>query len=258
MKLPRRFPPAVFAILLVLASFAPRANALDIKRMTLSNGAVLLVTEQHQLPMVTLSIAFDAGSRRDPKGKEGLAALTASCLTLGTKRLSAAEFNQKTDFMGSSVSVAASRDYASASLKSLKKYEDDTLRLLAETLTDPGLRTADIERKRAEQVAGIKADEEQPGYAADVAFDKLLYADAPYGHPAEGYSEAVAKLTADDVGSFYRDYYKMGSAVIAVAGDVTADEIKAKLEKSFPRSRARLRRSLSLPRPPWLPGFVPT
>ena len=45
--------------------------------MQLSNGAILLVSEQHQLPMVTTSIAFDAGCRRDPDGKEGLAALTA-------------------------------------------------------------------------------------------------------------------------------------------------------------------------------------
>ncbi|HYL60499.1 MAG TPA: hypothetical protein VEU51_16645, partial [Candidatus Acidoferrales bacterium] len=44
--------------------------ALEIKRSTLSNGAVLLVSEEHHLPMVTLSIAFDAGARRDPKGKE--------------------------------------------------------------------------------------------------------------------------------------------------------------------------------------------
>ena len=83
--------------------FAPRAHALEMKRMTLSNGAVLMVSEQHLLPMVTVAIAFDAGSRRDPKGKEGLAELTANSLTQGTKDLTATEFNQKVDFMGSEV-----------------------------------------------------------------------------------------------------------------------------------------------------------
>ena len=73
------------------------------KRMTLSNGAVLMVSEQHLLPMVTVAIAFDAGSRRDPKGKEGLAELTANSITQGTKDLTATEFNQKVDFMGSEV-----------------------------------------------------------------------------------------------------------------------------------------------------------
>ena len=75
--------------------------------MELTNGAVLLVSEQHQLPMVTMTIAFDAGARRDPAGKAGLAALTASSLTLGHQKLSAKQFNQKVDFMGSSISIGA-------------------------------------------------------------------------------------------------------------------------------------------------------
>ncbi len=220
------------AIAAVVFAATP-SHALDIKKLTLSSGATLLVSEEHQLPMVTVMIEFDAGTRRDPKGKEGLAKLTARCLSQGTKELTAPEFNQKVDFMGSTVEVSAGRDYASAGMTSLKKYQGDTLRLLAGILTEPGLRDADIERKRAEQVAEIKAAEEQPGYTADVEFTKDLFGDTPYGHPGAGSSESVAKLTVDDVRGFYRDHYKLGGAIIAVAGDVTADEVKASLEKEL-------------------------
>ena len=220
--------------LAALVAGATRAHALEIKRMTLSNGATLLVSEEHQLPMVTMLIAFDAGSRHDPQGKAGLASLTAQCINQGTTVLSASAFDEKVDFMGSSLSVGASHDYATAGFTSLKKYEKDTLGLLAGILTNPGLRDADIERKRAEQIAGIKAEEEEPGYVAGVAFAKGLYGATPYGDPTAGTSESVAKLTADDVRKFYRDYYKLGSAVIAVAGDVQADEVKALLEKQLP------------------------
>src|ERR1700719_2058547 len=103
----------------LIAATTPGAWALDIKRMQLSNGAVLLVSEQHQLPMVTAAIAFDAGSRRDPGGKEGLAALTAESLVEGTKSLSAAEFNEQVDFMGSSVGIGASRDFSTATFTAL-------------------------------------------------------------------------------------------------------------------------------------------
>ncbi|MDO8434321.1 MAG: pitrilysin family protein [Candidatus Binatus sp.] len=223
---------AMIAATLSLFAASPLL-ALDIKRMTLSNGAVLLVSEEHQLPMVTLSIAFDAGARRDPKGKEGLAELTARCLSQGTKQLTSTEFDQKVDFMGSSVGVNAGRDYASAGMTTLKKYQGDTLKLLAGILVEPGLRDADIERKRAEQVAQIKAEEEQPGYTAEVAFTQELFGDSPYGHLDAGSAESAGKLTIDDVRNFYRDYYKLGSAVIAVAGDVTADEIKTSLEKEL-------------------------
>jgi len=223
---------SVAAVAAIIFAATP-SHALDIKKMTLSNGATLLVSEQHQLPMVTMMIEFDAGTRRDPKGKEGLAELTARCLSEGTRELSATEFNQKVDFMGSSVGVSAGRDYSSGGMTTLKKYQGETLGLLAGILTEPGLRDADIERKRAEQVAEIKSDEEQPGYTADVEFTKDLFGDSPYGHPGAGSSDSVAKLTNDDVRGFYHDYYKLGSSIIAVAGDVNADEVKASLEKAL-------------------------
>jgi len=221
------------AAIAALVFAATPSHALEIKKMTLSNGATLLVSEQHQLPMVTVMIEFDAGTRRDPKGKEGLAELTARCLSEGTKDLTAPEFNQKVDFMGSSVGVSAGRDYSTAGMTTLKKYQGETLGLLAGILTEPGLRDDDIERKRAEQVAEIKAAEEQPGYTADVEFTKDLFGDSPYGHPGAGYSDSVAKLTNDDVRGFYHDYYKLGSAIVAVAGDVNPDEVKASLEKQL-------------------------
>jgi len=251
-------PASLAAALFALSLFATRANALDMKRVTLSNGAVLLVSEQHLLPMVTFAIAFDAGSRRDPKGKEGLADLTADSLTQGTTDLTATEFNQKVDFMGSEVSVGAGRDTADASFTSLKKYEDQTLSLLAQILTNPGLRPADIERKRAELVASINAEEESPHYVAEVTFAKTLFGpDHPYGHPPEGFKETTAKLTPQDVTEFYHDFYKMSGAVIAVAGDVTVDEIKPKLEKQFASLQGSVPQQPAPPAPAVAPGLHP-
>lgn len=224
---------AAFTLAAMLLLVAPSAHALEIQRMTLKNGAVLLVSEAHQLPMVTLSVAFDAGSRRDPQGKEGLAALTANSLREGSKSLSADELNRKVDFMGSELAISAGRDYTDGGFTTLKRYLPDTLKLLAGVLTEPGLRDADILRKRAETVAAIKADEEQPGYVAEVTFLKSLYGKSPYGHPVSGSAESVGKLTPDDVRHFYHDHYRLDGAVIAVAGDVTADEIKASLEKEL-------------------------
>ncbi len=224
---------AALAAAFLIAALAAPAAALEIKRSVLADGAVLLVSEQHQLPMVTMTIAFDAGARRDPTDKAGLASLTAASLTLGTKELSATQFNQKVDFMGSSVAVGAGEDYAQASFTSLKKYQDETLHLLAAALTEPALSDSEITRKRDERVAEIKAREEQPDYVAGVTFHKVLFGAAPYGHPSEGTAESVAKLTPQDVRDFYHAQYKAGSAVIAVVGDVNADEVKAKLEKAL-------------------------
>ena len=229
-----RFAAAAFLTAIALLAVESRpCSAIEIKRMKLSSGAILLVSEQHQLPMVTIAIAFDAGLRRDPTGKEGLAELTADSLTQGTKDLTVDQFNEKIEFMGSSISVADGRDFAEAGLTSLTRYLDDTLALLGAMLQNPGLRDADIIRKRDEQVAGIRAAEEQPGYVTDVKFAKLLYGDAPYGHPGSGNAESVSKLTPDDVRNFYHQYYKLGSAIISVAGDVKAGQIRAAIEKQL-------------------------
>jgi zinc protease len=111
-------------------------------------------------------------------------------------------------------------------MTSLKKYEADTLHLLAQSLEDPGLRDSDILRKRSDQVAAIKASDEEPGYAAMVSFTKLTFGSGPYGHPTEGFADSVAKLTPDDVRDFYHRYYRIGDAVIAVAGDVEQKTIE--------------------------------
>src|SRR3984957_15749332 len=128
---------ASIAAIAALVFVATPSHALDIKKMTLSNGATLLVSEQHQLPMVTVMIEFDAGTRRDPKGKEGLAELTGRCISQGTKTLTAPGFAQKVDFVGSSVGGSAGRGYLTAGMTSLKKYETETLQLLAGILTEP-------------------------------------------------------------------------------------------------------------------------
>lgn len=223
----------MFATALVLALWATPSRAIEIKRMTLDNGAILLVSEQHQLPMVTMTIAFDAGARRDPSGKAGLASLTARCLTLGAGRLSAEQFNQKIDFMGSSLAVDAGEDFAEASFTSLTKYESDTLALLSDVIRRPALHDDDILRKRAEVVAAIKAAEQQPGYVAGIAFRRQMFDDEPYGHSPDGSADTVGKFTPDEVRNFYHQYYKIGSAVIAVVGDVDANRIKAELEKQL-------------------------
>ena len=144
------------------------------------------------------------------------------------------------------------------SFTSLKKYEDQTLSLLAQVLTNPGLRPADIERKRAEIVAAINAEEESPHYVAEVTFGKTLFGpDNPYGHPPEGFKDTAAKLTPDDVTKFYHDFYKMGGAIIAVAGDVTADEIKAKLEQQFASLQGTVPPQPMPPAPTVAPGLHP-
>lgn len=252
-RLGARGPICAALLIGLLAASSPRAGALEIKRLTLANGAILLVSPQHKLPMVTAAIAFDAGSRRDPKGKEGLADLTANSIAEGTKTLRADELNQKIDFLGSEMDVSAGRDYSGAGFTSLKRYWRDTLKLMAGVLTDPGLRDDDIARKQAEQLAALKAQEEEPGYVADVTYTKLLFGDTPYGHLAEGTVESVGRLTPQDVKNFYHDFYKPQGAIISVVGDIEPDEVA----KAFNEQLGPLKGGVAAQKPQPLPPIPP-
>ena len=92
-----------------------------VERTVAPNHLVLLVSQEHSLPFVTLQLLIDAGSRNDPSGEEGLANLVARGLLLGTSKRSVTAMNEVVDFMGASLNASSGRDYATLSLKVLKK-----------------------------------------------------------------------------------------------------------------------------------------
>src|SRR5512136_2277606 len=117
---------------------AGRVEAMPpLQRMTLSNQLVLLVSEEHSLPFVTLQMLVDAGSRRDPPGEEGIAHLTAKGLLLGTAQRTEKIINEELDYMGASLSSSGGRDYSTLTMRVLKKDLERGLDLFLEVLTQP-------------------------------------------------------------------------------------------------------------------------
>ncbi len=206
-----------------------------IHRSVLPNKLVLLVSEEHTLPFVTLELLVDAGSRRDPSGQAGLAHFTAKGLLLGTPKYSVTAINEALDFMGASLGSSAGRDYATLGLRVLKKDLDKGLELLAEVITRPAFPGDEVRREKEKILAGIQAVEEQPDEVAEKAFQKNLFLNSPYGHPVEGTKESVAGIKGEDLQQFYRKFYHPNNAILAVAGDVTPEEIKSKLSAHLGR-----------------------
>ena len=224
----------LLAALLVAAIFAcPAADTLQamppVQRTVLPNGLVLLVSEEHSLPVVTLKLLLDAGSRRDPAGKEGLASLTANGLLLGTVRRSAEAFNEELDSMGASLDAGAGRDYITLSLRVLTKDLDHGFDLFMEALTQSTFPDKELRKEVQRTVAAIQAADEQPEEVAEKAFDRVLFLKSPYAHPVEGTRESLPRISAEDVRRFHRTYYRPNVAVLAVVGDVTPELVQGKL-----------------------------
>jgi len=200
-----------------------------VQRTVLPNQLILLVSEEHSLPFVTFQLLIGSGSWRDPSGEEGLSYLTARGLLLGTSKRPVNTINEELDFMGASLSSSSGRDYATLSLKVLKKDLDKGLDLFMEVLTQPTFPEEEIRREIEKTLAAIQSEEDQPDEVAEKEFQKTLFLNNPYGHPVEGTKESVPKLTREAVVRFYRSYYHPNNAILTVVGDMTADEVKAKL-----------------------------
>lgn len=216
---------------LLLAPLAVRALGPQATLETLPNGAVLLVSEQRNLPLVLVKVVLDAGSRRDPAGKAGIAHLTADLVTEGTATRSAQQIKDQIDFIGASLDAEAEQDYAVVSLQVLRKDLDDGLDLLADVLLRPAMRPDELARRREAVLATLRNEEDDPTTVAQTTFQRTLFGDTPYGHPVEGTSESVAALRRADVEEFFARYYRPAGAAIVVVGDLSTDEARAALQR---------------------------
>jgi zinc protease len=199
-----------------------------VQRMVLPNQLVLLVCEEHSLPFVTFQLLIDSGSRKDPPGEEGLAYLTARGLLLGTSAKTINAINEELDFMGASLNASSGRDYATLSLRVLKKDLDKGLNLFMEALTQPTFPEEEIQREVEKTLAAIQASEDQPEEVAEKEFLKTLFPTNPYGHPVEGTKESLQGLSRETIVQFYRTHYHPNHSILTIVGDVTGNEVKAK------------------------------
>jgi zinc protease len=200
-----------------------------VQRKVLPNQLVLLICEEHSLPFVTFQLLIDSGSRRDPSGEEGLAHLTAKGLLLGTSKRTVTAINEKLDFMGASLNASSGRDYATLSLKVLKKDLDKGLDLFLEVLTRPTFPEEEIRREVEKTLASIQSAEDQPEVVAEKEFQKTLFLISPYAHPIEGTRESLPRIKQEAILQFYRIHYHPNNAILAVVGDITSEEVKTKL-----------------------------
>jgi zinc protease len=226
-----------FAGILVALLLAGPATALGptVDRSQLSNGATLLVSEQHNLPMVLVEVMVDAGSRFDPAGREGVAYLTADLLTEGTAKRSGAEIKEVIDFIGGSLDATAGVDYAAVSLQVLRDALDEGMDLLADVVLHPKFAAEEVARRREAVLASIRAGKDNPNEVAARAFRRALFGSEPYGHPPEGLEESVPRIAREDVSAFFAKHYRPSRAHVIVVGDITVQEAKSRIEQAFAR-----------------------
>jgi len=238
-----------FLMLLALPATALTAEPLG-KRIVLDNGMILLLSEKHDIPMVTVNMAIKAGSMAEPGDKPGLASIAASLLTQGTTRRSAIQISSEIDFVGGSLSVSGGDDFASASLRVLKKDLRKGFDLLSDVLLNPVFDQKEIDRTVKETLAEIQRQREEPGIIAGQAFAGMIFGDHPYGRTNDEVAVYLPKLKRQELIDFHSARYCPNATVIAVVGDVNEGEITFLLNEYFKAWGKKELASPSIAQPP--------
>src|SRR4029434_9780723 len=223
----------LFAILSICLLAPPATANMVPQRSVLGNGMILLTSEQKALPMVSIELLIDAGSRHDMPKQEGLANLTARLLTYGTQRRTALQISDTLDFIGAGLSAGCGEDLATVSMTVLKKDLATGLELLAEVLTLSTFPQEEVDRQKQSIVASIKAREENPAEIAQRRFAAALYPQSPYGRPVEGSEASVKGLEQQSLRAFYERYYRPNRTIVSVVGDISHQEIARALNEAF-------------------------
>jgi zinc protease len=200
---------------------------------TLPNGLRVVAVLHHEQPVVSIRLIVQAGTAQDPKGKLGLAALMTALLDQGTAKQSAQEINESIDFIGAAYGSGTQPDLSSVNLVVMKDSFDLGLRILADVSRRPAFAQEEIERQRQQVMSSLQVSFQDPEFVADAVFDRLVYGFHPYGTPGSGTPQTLAGITRDDLIAFHRRTFVPNNAILAIVGDVTAEEAFAVVTKAF-------------------------
>ena len=202
----------------------------------LSNGLKLLVAERHEVPVVNLWLDLNAGFASDHFTVPGIARLTSSLLTCGTKKRTALDISDELQMMGAQLNSGCNLDTSTVFLSALKPTIDQALELYADVILDPVFPETDFLRQQQLQLSAIANERVTPLQMALRALPPLLFgSDHAYGAPltGSGTDESVSKLKREDAIRFHDTWFKPNNGTLIVVGDTTLDEIKPKLERLF-------------------------
>ncbi|HEX8372288.1 MAG TPA: pitrilysin family protein [Chthoniobacterales bacterium] len=226
------------------------AKAKPIQKFTLSNGLRLLVREDSRLPLVSATAVFKAGLLVETPETAGLSRLFASVLTKGTATRTAEQIAESIESVGGSISSESGNNSFALNVEAPKTDLTLIVDLLSDVLKNPSFPEPIISREKDSLFAAQKAEKEQVTAVARDLLRSTLFPNHPYGLRASGTPESVTAAAREHLVAYHQQYCVGENGVIAIFGDVNAEEVRALAEKqlaSLPKGAPAL---LQPPQPP--------
>ncbi len=200
---------------------------------TLPNGLRVIVIEKPSTPLVGAQLLVKNGGEVDPLPLSGLADMTASLLTKGTKTRTAPQIAQEIEALGGVLDSGAGWDASRASVNVISSKTDKALAVLADVVRNPVFNEEEIERLRQQYLDNLSVGMNDPGRLAAWVASRVVFGDSPYGHPVAGTPASVQRIKREDVVKLHAKFYRPDNAVLVIGGDIKAADAFALAEKTF-------------------------
>jgi zinc protease len=200
---------------------------------TLANGLRVVVVERSELPLATVQLIIKSGGEVDPAELSGVADMTAALLTKGTKTRTATQIAEQVESLGGFINSSARWDSSVVSVDVLSSRLSSAMNILADVVRDPAFKDEEIDRLRRQYLNNLRVSLSQPGAIARFAAARLVYRDAPYGHPLSGTPESLPRIKRADILRIAEMFYRPDNAILVFGGDVRSDSGFALAEKFF-------------------------
>ena len=204
-------------------------------KRVLSSGLVAYMVEDHELPLVTVSVLIRAGSYLDPKGKEGLAGTVGRQMRSGgAGDLNSDAFDEAADFLAANLSSGLGGTYGFASANFLAKDTDKALGLFFDMLRSPRFQEDRLALYKAQVIQSM----ERRNYSTDSIeareWTRLMRGDNHFTTAAPT-KASIETITRDDLLAFHHQQVQPANFIFAVSGDFSSVDIQARLEKALER-----------------------
>jgi zinc protease len=183
--------------------------------------------------MIAMSASLPAGSAYDPKNKAGLAAFTADLLNEGAGNLNSQTYQAALNNKAIRLTMTPQRDYLVITLVTLSENAQDAFRLLGLALTKPRFDADAIARVRAQIVAALQQEDEDPPNVASKGFSSTFFGDHPYAHPINGTLDSIVHISRNDIRTFQRTHWVRNGLRITISGDADPKTLKMLIGSAF-------------------------
>ncbi len=211
----------------------PEFDIPEPEQVTLPNGMIVFLIENHELPLISMSARVGAGAVYEPADKIGLASIAGQVMrTGGTENVDADALNLRLENMGAQIEASIGTVSGQVFMSSLTETVDEVLPLFADVLMHPAFPEDKIDLAKTQSKSGIARRNDQAQSIVNREFDKLLYgADSPYARHTE--YATIDAIERQDLIDFHGRYFLPNNTILGVWGDFDTDEMVSKLENAF-------------------------